>query len=252
MYKRLIIILCCLMLLILACTHVEDTSEEKTEELIPDPVCIENEQKFHECDDGTKVEWCTCDVEANDWVCINSPETACPEEPAVEETINLSEIEYTLKPGESVMVDGKEVKFEKYFDRQLIEVSVDGIKGRLIPTKNIEIINGYEVYLTYVLFKGSTHPDNYITLYAFPYNFGENEYLIERLETQTIEGYDITLKESHSNDYIRVTAVVEDTNVGDTATIYEGESATIDNVTIKNIDGFWQYEQYALVEITSP
>jgi hypothetical protein len=169
-----------------------------------------------------------------------------PEE-AEEET--LPENQYNLIFGEILTVDGMNLQIIDMTSSTRLTFSVDGSEKEMQNTKTKEIFNEYYFKMIEYNYNGESEESNVI-LEIKPVSLTSNQYILDKNEKITLLGKEITLVESRSDNYIKVTVCDEGTLLCDSyVNIQDGEEEEIREITIGNIEQFYTINQYAIISI---
>lgn len=171
----------------------------------------------------------------------------------IKEEITETLGEYVMKEGDTVTFEGKQIIVNKvgFFQGRLaVTVTVDGTERELYDTKNPEIINWLKVQvLKYEQLKNS------ITLKVEKFELGANEYLIDTRTVLTKPGKPEIRIINVLDDGAILFDVEQGANLDSKINLDEGETTTVQGVTITNIDGFprtisgIKLEKYAIIKV---
>lgn len=191
---------------------------------------------------------------------VEPPKEELEEEPVVEEVIEevveekpeeiITTNEFFLKLGESTKFDGKVITLVRLDNIPLLKAvfDVDGVERDVIETKNLEIINGLEV--TIIRYHNI---ENAVTVKLEKFELGEGEELVDTRTTLTKFGKEIIIKNILDKGEVLLDVIDPKTGDSDTKVIIkEGESATIQGITITNINGFpkgTKIDSFAIIKI---
>ena len=173
------------------------------------------------------------------------------EETEVEEeqvTIQSSE-EYTLKTDNPVTFEKKTVTIKEIdlFQGLRVVVDVDGIAREIYNTQNTEIINGLKIQIIeYQRLEGS------VTIKIEHFELGTDEYLIDTRTPLKLFGKEIKIRDIFDDGAI-LFDVTEGDNFDSKLELEEGESLTVQGITITNVDSFpssgIKVQRYAVIKV---
>lgn len=165
--------------------------------------------------------------------------------PVTEPTVMPTDV-FTLKKGESMAFEGKDVKLVDVLDNGRTIFSVSGVKTEIKGTKELEIINGLEVFVDKVnyVFVDPASSNAYFKLRMFVPN--ASEYLFFTDTPQNVDGIQVTLTG------VTPTYVLVDGGNVRGMKIYAGSSKEIDGLNVTNVRAFphgIRVEDYAILRI---
>ena len=131
-----------------------------------------------------------------------------------------------------------------------LTLEIDGVISKLQDTKKTQIYNDYYFSMLEYNYKGESSA-SYAVLNITPLELESNQYVMRKDVTITLNDIELTLKESKSDDYIKVLGCQMDVFCQDQTTIQKTETEDILGLQITNRQNYYLFEQYALVEITS-
>lgn len=171
----------------------------------------------------------------------------------VKEEITETPGEYAMKEGDMVTFENKAITVNKigFFQGKLaVTVNVDGTEREIYDTKNPEIINWLKIQvLKYEQLK------NFITLKIEKFELGANEYLVDTRTVLTKPGKPELRILNILDDGAILFDVEQGANLDSKINLDEGETTTVQGVTITNIDGFprtisgIKLEKYAIIKV---
>ncbi|MBI4153795.1 hypothetical protein HY501_00510 [Candidatus Woesearchaeota archaeon] len=170
-------------------------------------------------------------------------------EEEAETPAEVSSDEFTLKPGETIVVDGVPVNLKSMTPELLAQLNVGGKDIRLLETRGREIESGLDMTLAQWVYKGKDNPENYVVLKIVPLVLGEHEYLLEKEEEVTIEGKTVRLLQAKSDGSIYVLVLP---SLVSEQRVPPGETMTIEGIEITPVLTFTRDNSrlpYAIVKL---
>ena len=163
----------------------------------------------------------------------------------VAEFIEDTALDYDFIEGETKIILGKTITVSDIQQKPEVTLLVDGVSGKLLETKNQEIINYMKISINKVDLSDINNKK--VTLKIEELNLENNEYIITQNQKISIEDKDVILTESKSSGKIYVTVYDKGTIKGDEAIIASGETVEVYGLTITNIENYYRNSQYALI-----
>lgn len=175
-----------------------------------------------------------------------------PKTEVKEETVNSKPGEYLIKDGDTVTFEDKEITVKGVGilqDGVAATVDVDGVEREIYGTKTVEIINGLKVQiLNYEQLKNS------VLIKVEKFVLGQNEYLINTRTVLQLPGKPEVKIIDILDDGAIILHVISDGAL-DKLTLDEGKTATVQGITITNIEGFprtisgIKIDKYAIIKV---
>ena len=163
----------------------------------------------------------------------------------VAEFIEDTALDYDFIEGETKIILGKTITVSDIQQKPEATLLVDGVSGKLLETKNQEIINYMKISINKVDLSDINNKK--VTLKIEELNLENNEYIITQNQKINVENKDIILTESKSSGKIYITVYDKGTIKGDETIIASGETVEIYGLTITNIENYYRNSQYALI-----
>ena len=163
----------------------------------------------------------------------------------VAEFIEDTALDYDFIEGETKIILGKTITVSDIQQKPEVTLLVDGVSGKLLETKNQEIINYMKISINKVDLSDINNKK--VTLKIEELNLENNEYIITQNQKISIEDKDVILTESKSSGKIYITVYDKGTIKGDETIIASGETVEIYGLTITNIENYYRNSQYALI-----
>ncbi|MAG78192.1 hypothetical protein CL616_02380 [archaeon] len=158
--------------------------------------------------------------------------------------------EYKINLGSSQTVENMNIEVTGMTSSAELTFNLDGEQKKIRETKTKEIYNNYYFSIQEYYYKGDSS-NSYVVLKIEPINLESNQYLIDKGYTVNVLEKDITLEDSKSDGYIRVSVCNEETLICESfVTINKGESKEILGLTVKNIESYYRIKQYAILEFS--
>ena len=129
---------------------------------------------------------------------------------------------YDFYEGETKIILGHEITLTDISLEPEVLVEVDNIEGRLIETKNEEIINTMKISIERLDKKDINNPK--ATLKIEELNLEANQYIIPKNVRVQIEDRDVVLTDSKSSGHISVMVYDRNDMKGEEETLAKGES----------------------------
>jgi hypothetical protein len=152
---------------------------------------------------------------------------------------------YDFDEGETKIILGHEITLTDISLEPKVLVEVDNIEGRLIETKNEEIINTMKISIERLDKTDINNPK--ATLKIEELDLQTNQYIIQRNVRVQIEDKDVVLTDSKSSGHISVMVYDRNNMKGEEETLAKGESLEINGLTITNLKNYYKVNQYALI-----
>ena len=153
--------------------------------------------------------------------------------------------EYKINLGSSQTVENMNIEVTGMTSSAELTFNLDGEQKKIRETKTKEIYNNYYFSIQEYYYKGDSS-NSYVVLKIEPINLESNQYLIDKGYTVNVLEKDITLEDSKSDGYIRVSVCNEETLICESfVTINKGESKEILGLTVKNIESYYRIKQYS-------
>ena len=163
----------------------------------------------------------------------------------VAEFIEDTALDYDFIEGETKIILGKTITVSDIQQKPEVTLLVDGVSGKLLETKNQEIINYMKISINKVDLSDINNKK--VTLKIEELNLENNEYIITQNQKISIEDKDVILTEGKSSGKIYVTVYDKGTIKGDEAIIASGETVEVYGLIITNIENYYRNNQYALI-----
>ena len=163
----------------------------------------------------------------------------------VAEFIEDTALDYDFIEGETKIILGKTITVSDIQQKPEVTLLVDGVSGKLLETKNQEIINYIKISINKVDLSDINNKK--VTLKIEELNLENNEYIITQNQKISIEDKDVILTESKSSGKIYITVYDKGTIKGDETIIASGETVEVYGLTITNIENYYRNSQYALI-----
>ena len=163
----------------------------------------------------------------------------------VAEFIEDTALDYDFIEGETKIILGKTITVSDIQQKPEVTLLIDGVSGKLLETKNQEIINYIKISINKVDLSDINNKK--VTLKIEELNLENNEYIITQNQKINVENKDIILTESKSSGKIYITVYDKGTIKGDETIIASGETVEIYGLTITNIENYYRNSQYALI-----
>ena len=163
----------------------------------------------------------------------------------VAEFIEDTALDYDFIEGETKIILGKTITVSDIQQKPEVTLLIDGVSGKLLETKNQEIINYMKISINKVDLSDINNKK--VTLKIEELNLENNEYIITQNQKINVENKDIILTESKSSGKIYITVYDKGTIKGDETIIASGETVEIYGLTITNIENYYRNSQYALI-----
>jgi hypothetical protein len=152
---------------------------------------------------------------------------------------------YDFDEGETKIILGHEITLIDISLEPKVLVEVDNIKGKLIETKNEEIINTMKISIERLDKTDINNPK--ATLKIEELDLEANQYIIQRNVRVQIEDKDVVLIDSKSSGHISVMVYDRNDMKSEEETLAKGESLEINSLTITNLKNYYKVNQYALI-----
>ncbi len=184
--------------------------------------------------------------EAPSTLSIISPVPDKPKIPLVIKNLakKVGEDTYKFNLGESLIIEGKQVKLLELKPSLIVKINVGKVKGTISETKYKEFINGLEITVDKFKFNYSGSPDNYVILKIKKLELGEGEHVLYKGRSLKLGDKYLKLAQVLSNiAYFELTGELSQKGVipGET-TKYGGHNITLNKI-------FYRNEQFVLIRI---
>ena len=170
-----------------------------------------------------------------------------PAEPVVNESLGGDKYKLHLNvpftfEGKQVLVTDLDVSAAR------VVVSVDVVEAKLIRTKEVEIVNGLEIFVDRYDNFGLSDPRTFIVLSIKKFVLGENEYLVMRDSPVLLpNGQKVSVGNTRVDSTDVRTAPVA---IGsDSSDLVQGRTERFGNYTVTNVKTFVKDKSYAVLKI---
>ena len=161
----------------------------------------------------------------------------------------LGEGKYKLKINVPFTFEGKKVLITDLdTSATRVVVSVDEVEAKLIRTKEIEVVNGLEMFVDTYVNHGLEDSRTFVVMGIKKFVLGGNEYLVMRDAPILLpNGQQVSVGVTRVDSTDVRTAPV---SVGsDSSDLVQGQSARFGNYTVTNVKTFVRDKSYALLKI---
>lgn len=153
---------------------------------------------------------------------------------------------YEFAEDETKIILGHEITLTDVALEPEVLVEIDNIEGKLIETKNEEIINGIRIYIERLNRSDINNPK--ATLMIEELKLTDNQYIIPKYVRVEIENKDVVLIDSKNTKHIYVSVFNMNDMQSEDGYIAQGETVELNGLLITNLKNYYKVNQYALIE----